>query len=73
MAVDCGLPHLDVDVDKQYCLLNASSLLDCSKYLHALSPEIPVRKGDSLGLSNLSRSAKLQILDKGDHVKDFGM
>ena len=31
LAVGCGLPHLDVDADKQYCLLNALSLLGCSK------------------------------------------
>ena len=73
MAVDCGWPHLDVHADKQYRLLNTSSLLGSSKYLHALSPEIPMRKGNSLGLSTLSRSARLQISDKGDHVKDFGM
>lgn len=65
MAVGCSLPHpdIDADADKWYHLLNASSVLGCSKYLHALSPVIPVRKVSSLGLSNLSKSARLQSLD----------
>lgn len=61
----CSLPYSDndTDADKGYHLLNASSVLGGSKYLHVLSPEIPVREVGFLGFINMSRSARLQSLD----------